>query len=129
VLEGVCGAGMMRIMIAVPITMKLLTTSGSLLKCVPQNFTNGQLNTLNLEIGIPDILNEAAWGMEVWRKAQLDTEQREGGLRQQYPGILGPWYRYTALLPLSAATRESSLQYAAHASMLALAFKKAEQQD
>lgn len=95
----------------------------------PQNFTNGQLNIPESGDGIPDILNEAAWGMEVWRKAQLDTGATGGWIEAtSHPGNWDPGTD-TQRYYLSAATRESSLQYAAHASMLALAFKKAEQQD
>lgn len=95
----------------------------------PQNFADGQLNIPESGDGIPDILNEAAWGVEVWRKAQLDTGATGGWIEAtSHPGNWDPGTD-TQRYYLSAATRESSMQYAAHASMLALAFKKAEQKD
>ena len=90
---------------------------------------DGQLNIPESGDGIPDILNEAAWGIEVWRKAQLDTGATGGWIEAtSHPGNWDPGTD-TQRYYLSAATRESSLQYAAYASMLALAFKKAEQKD
>ena len=95
----------------------------------PENFLDGQLNIPESGNGIPDILDEALWGMEVWRKAQLES------------GAVGGWIEATSHPKernasidkqhyyLSAATMESSVQYAAHASMLALALKKANQQE
>lgn len=93
----------------------------------PGNFSDGQLNIPESGNGIPDILDEARWGLEHLRSAQ----QPDGGV--------GTWIetdhhpRVPEYLPsddrrpysLSLATHASSLEYAAYASMLALALQQA----
>ncbi|MBQ9338457.1 MAG: glycoside hydrolase family 9 protein [Lentisphaeria bacterium] len=93
----------------------------------PENFCDGQLNLPESGNGIPDILDEALWGLEHLR------------LRQQADGGVGTWVETTRhptpldggswedALPyyVSCATRNSSLEYAAYASELALALRKA----
>ena len=95
----------------------------------PENFPDGQLNIPESGNGIPDILDEALWGMEVWRKAQLDSGAVGGWIEatshpKEWNASIDEQHYY-----LSAATMESSVQYAAHASMLALALKRANQQE
>ena len=91
----------------------------------PQNFTDGQLNIPESGNGRADILDEAVWGMNIWRQVQnsdgsvgtwieADSHPKEYNPAKDRQ----PYY-------LSAATRESSMQYSAHASMLALALKNA----
>ncbi len=91
----------------------------------PENFIDGQLNIPESGDGIPDIINEALWGMDVWRKSQLETGAVGGWIEAtSHPANWNPGtdlQRYY----LSAATMESSMQYAAHASMLSLVLKKA----
>lgn len=93
----------------------------------PENFSDGQLNIPESGNGIPDILDEARWGLEHLR------------LGQQPDGGVGTWIetdhhpRTDEYLPsspqkpfqLSLATRGSSLEYASYAAMLALALDKA----
>lgn len=93
----------------------------------PGNFSDGQLNIPESGNGIPDILDEARYGLEHLRLAQ----QADGGV--------GTWIetdhhpRTEEYLPsspqapfqLSLATRGSSLHYAAYASMLAVALREA----
>ena len=93
----------------------------------PGNFSDGQLNIPESGNGIPDILDEARWGLEHLRLAQ----QPDGGV--------GTWIetdhhpRKEEYLPsspqkpfqLSLAKRGSSLRYAAYASMLSLALDRA----
>ena len=93
----------------------------------PENFSDGQLNIPESGNGIPDILDEARYGLEHLRLAQ----QPDGGV--------GTWIetdhhpRPEEYLPsspqkpfqLSLATRGSTLQYAAYAAMLAVALDKA----
>ena len=93
----------------------------------PGNFCDGQLNIPESGNGIPDILDEARWGLEHLR------------LKQQPDGGVGTWVE-TRRHPnandgmasddkltyyVSCATRNSTLEYAAYASLLALAMRKA----
>ncbi|MBQ7206591.1 MAG: glycoside hydrolase family 9 protein [Lentisphaeria bacterium] len=93
----------------------------------PENFIDGQLNLPESGNGIPDILDEARWGLEHLRQ------------KQQLDGGVGTWVETTRhprpgegmasadklTYYLSCATRNSSLEYAAWASVLALAMRKA----
>ena len=93
----------------------------------PGNFCDGQLNLPESGNGIPDILDEALWGLEHLRQAQ----QKDGGT--------GTWIETTRhptpkdgncsedklTYYLSCATRNSTLEYAAYAAELALALKQA----
>ena len=93
----------------------------------PENFSDGQLNIPESGNGIPDILDEARWGLEHLR------------LKQHPDGGVGTWVETTRhprpgegmasddklVYYVSCATRNSSLEYAAYASELALAFRKA----
>ena len=93
----------------------------------PENFIDGQLNIPESGNGIPDILDEAAWGL----KHLLSVQQSDGGV--------GTWFETTGHpgpgegLPdrekrnyyVSAPTRNGTLEYAAAAATLALALKKA----
>ena len=93
----------------------------------PGNFCDGQLNIPESGNGIPDILDEARWGLEHLR------------LKQQPDGGVGTWTETTRhprpgegmasddklVYYVSCATRNSTLEYAAYASLLALAMRKA----
>ena len=93
----------------------------------PDNFRDGQLNLPESGNGIPDILDEACWGIDHLR------------LKQQPDGGVGTWVETTAhpkpgngssaedkmTYYLSCATRNSTLEYAAYAAELALALKRA----
>ena len=93
----------------------------------PENFCDGQLDLPESGNGIPDILDEALWGMEHLRK------------KQQPDGGVGTWVETTRhptpddgcaaddtlVYYLSCATRNSTLEYAAYAAELALALKRA----
>lgn len=91
----------------------------------PENFSDGQLDLPESGNGIPDILDEAAWGADVWRRAQ----NAAGGVgcwleAVSHPQRTNPFNdppRYYLALP----TRESSLEYAAYAAKLAFALKRA----
>lgn len=91
----------------------------------PENFSDGQLDLPESGNGIPDILDEAAWGADVWRRAQ----NAAGGVgcwleAVSHPQRTDPFNdppRYYLALP----TRESSLEYAAYAAKLAFALKRA----
>ena len=93
----------------------------------PENFIDGQLNIPESGNGIPDILDEAAWGL----KHLLAVQQENGGV--------GTWFETTGHpgpgegLPhqekrtyyVSAPSRNGTLEYASAATALALAMKKA----
>jgi hypothetical protein len=90
----------------------------------PENFADGQLNLPESGNGIPDIVDEAVWGMAVWLRAQND----KGGVgcwleAKSHPTNPDPALdkdRYYLALP----TRESTLDYAGHAALLAVALRK-----
>jgi len=84
----------------------------------PENFSDEQLDLPSGADGVPDLLNEARWGVDVWLAAQ----QEDGGVgtwieatshpAEDDPGAdAQPYY-------LSLATRNASLHYARHAAML-----------
>ena len=86
----------------------------------PGNFRDGQLAIPENANGIPDILDEAEWGL----RHLLQVQQENGGV--------GTWIETTAhpvpgnlaekdemKYAVSRATRASSLSYAAHAALLA----------
>lgn len=93
----------------------------------PGNFSDGQLNLPESGNGIPDILDEARWGLEHLRRVQ----QPDGGVGTWLETIRHPHsgdgMASDDKLPyyVSCATRNSSLDYAAYASLLALAMRKA----
>ena len=91
----------------------------------PQNFTDNQLNIPESSNGIPDILDEAIWGMQVWLNLQ-NADGSVGGWIEanSHPKEYNPHLDKQPYF-LSASTRESTMQYCAHASMLALALKNA----
>lgn len=92
----------------------------------PQNFSDGQLGIPESGNGIPDILDEASWGL----RHLLAAQQPDGGV--------GTWFETTrhprpgegmpaqdpCVYYISAATRQSSLEYSAYAALLALALQK-----
>lgn len=93
----------------------------------PGNFHDGQLDLPDEERanGVPDVLDEAVWGLRAYRGAQ----RPDGGVgtwmeatshpQEGDPGIdTQPYY-------LSVATRDSSLAYARHAALLARALAAA----
>ena len=110
-----------------PYHLRIVSDLAAVYLMKPENFVDGQLNIPESGNGIPDILDEAAWGL----KHLLAVQQDDGGV--------GTWFETTGHpqpgdgLPdkdkhtyyVSAPSRNSSLEYAAAASTLALALKKA----
>lgn len=91
----------------------------------PQNFIDNQLNIPESNNGIPDILDEAIWGMKLWLNLQNSDGSVGGWIEaNSHPKEYNPHLDKQPYF-LSASTRESTMQYAAHASMLALALKNA----
>ena len=86
----------------------------------PSNFTDGQLAVPENANGIPDILDEAEWGL----RHLLAVQQKDGGVgtwieSTGHPGPGNVAERDPMRYAVSRATRASSLAYAAHASLLA----------
>ena len=90
----------------------------------PKKFSDGQQHIPESGNGIPDIIDEAAWGVDVWRRAQ----HSDGGVgcwleATSHPKEDNPAkdkQRYYAASP----TRHSTIQYSAHAALLARAYKQ-----
>lgn len=90
----------------------------------PAHFKDGQLNIPESGNGIPDILDEAAWGVDVWKKTQRPDGAVSSWIEMEsHPG-LSPNSLEKAFvenqMPMFAATpdRTSSFAYAAAASWL-----------
>ncbi len=110
-----------------PYHLRIVNDLATVYLMKPENFIDGQLNIPESGNGIPDILDEAAWGL----KHLLAVQEDNGGV--------GTWFETTGHpqagggLPdkdkyvyyVSAPSRNSTLEYAAAASTLALAMKKA----
>ena len=91
----------------------------------PENFSDGQLNIPESKNGIADILDEAIWGMKVWKNLQNQNGSVAGWIEaDSHPKEYNPHIDKQPYY-LSASTRESTMQYASHASMLSLALKNA----
>jgi len=88
----------------------------------PKNFTDNQLNIPESGNGIPDILDEAAHGIDVWMQAQEAMPEKDGrtpvAMETSGHATSKPWFS-------AIATKNSSLMYAAHAALLGRAFKMA----
>ncbi len=85
----------------------------------PSNFTDCQANLPESGNGIPDILDEATWGVEVWRKAQeADGRVALSIEATSHPQIPNPAID-TEPYYLGLATHNSSLLYSEHAARLA----------
>ena len=93
----------------------------------PQNFIDGQLNIPESGNGIPDILDEAAWGL----KHLLAVQQEDGGVGTWFETIGHPGpgeglpHEEKRTYYVSAPSRNGTLGFAAAASTLALAMQKA----
>lgn len=110
-----------------PYHLRIVNDLATVYLMKPENFIDGQLNLPESGNGIPDILDEAAWGV----KHLLAVQQSDGGV--------GTWFETTGHpgagegLPdkdkrtyyVSAPSRNGTLEYAAAVSTLALAMKKA----
>ena len=86
----------------------------------PSNFPDGQLAIPENANGIPDLLDEAEWGL----RHLLAVQQNDGGVgtwieSTGHPGPGNVAERDPMRYAVSRATRASSLAYAAHASLLA----------
>lgn len=82
----------------------------------PDHFTEGQLNLPESQNGIPDILDEAEYGILVWKKSQTEEGAVAGAVETwTHPSRDDPKYSYA----YSLRTRWSSLLYAGAAAQYA----------
>ena len=85
----------------------------------PQSFSDGQLNLPESGNGVPDLLDEAVWGMGVWMKAQEESGAVPGRVEEtSHPNHQGmpdmdkdPWF-------VGVSTSSSSRAFAASAAWL-----------
>ena len=110
-----------------PYHLRIVSDLATVYLMKPENFIDGQLNIPESGNGIPDILDEAAWGV----KHLLAVQQENGGV--------GTWFETTGHpgpgegLPdkekrtyyISLPSRSGTFEYAAAVSTLALAMQKA----
>ena len=114
-----------------PYHLRIVSDLATVYLMKPENFVDGQLNIPESGNGIPDILDEAAWGL----KHLLAVQQPDGGV--------GTWFETTGhpgpgegmpdkeerIYFVSAPGRNGTLEYAAAASTLAIAMKRADRPD
>ena len=86
----------------------------------PKAFTDGQLNLPESRNGIPDLLDEAKYGIDIWKRAQ----DRDGGVSGRVETTQHPGRRQMPDLDRltfckSIPTRQSTMYYAASAAMFA----------
>lgn len=110
-----------------PMHLRIVNDLASLFLLRTGNFTDGQLAIPERDNGIPDILDEAEWGL----RHLLAAQQPDGGVgtwieTNRHPGPADHAKASADRLAycLSRASRGSSLEYAAHAALLARAFLK-----
>ena len=110
-----------------PYHLRIVSDLAAVYLMKPENFIDGQLNIPESGNGIPDILDEAAWGV----KHLLAVQQKNGGVGTWFetfnhpgPGEGGP-HKDPRIYYVSAPSRNGTLEYAASAATLALAMKKA----
>ena len=112
-----------------PYHLRIVSDLATLYLMKSENFIDGQLNIPESGNGIPDILDEAAWGL----KHLLAAQQKNGGVGTWFEttGHPGPGEgmpeREKRTYYISAPSRNGTLEYAAAAGTLALAMKKAKQ--
>ena len=113
-----------------PMHMRIVGDLALLYLFRPENFTDGQLAVPERANGIPDVLDEAIWGLRHLIKGQ----QKDGGVGTWIETVRHPDEKNhhcgasTDPFPyfLSRATRSSSMDYAGYAALLARALEKVE---
>jgi len=87
---------------------------------MPAKFTDGQLNIPESGNGIPDILDEAEYGIEIWKRSMTPAGGVAGWVETwTHPGIDTPGIKYT----FSQRTRWDSLLFATAAAQYAALVK------
>ena len=103
-----------------PMHLNIVNDLCSVYLMKPENFYDGQLSIPENSNGIPDILDEAEWGL----RHLLAVQQKDGGVgtwieTTGHPGPGNVAEKDDMPYAISRATRRSSLMYAAHAALLA----------
>ena len=111
-----------------PMHMRIVGDLATLYLLKPENFTDSQLAVPERGNGIPDILDEAVWGL----KHLLKGQQKDGGVATWIETVRHPSetdYCVASTDPypyfLTRATTESSIDYAGYAALLSRALEKA----
>lgn len=111
-----------------PMHMRIVGDLALLYLLRPENFTDGQLAVPERANGIPDVLDEAVWGLRHLIKGQ----QKDGGVGTWIETVRHPDEKDHCVASgdpypyfLSRATQCSSMDYAGYAALLARALKKA----
>ena len=102
-----------------PAHLKIVNDLCAVYMMRPENFFDGQLRIPENANGIPDILDEAEWGL----RHLLAGQQEDGGVgtwveSTGHPGAGSVAAEDPMPYALSRATRRSSIAYAAHAALL-----------
>ncbi|MBO5923317.1 MAG: glycoside hydrolase family 9 protein [Lentisphaeria bacterium] len=110
-----------------PYHLRIVSDLATVYLMKPENFTDGQLNIPESGNKIPDILDEAAWGV----KHLLAVQQSDGGVGTWFETVGHPIageglpHLEKRTYYVSKASCNITLEYAAAVSTLALALKKA----
>ena len=110
-----------------PYHLRIVSDLAAVYLMKPENFVDGQLNIPESGNNIPDILDEAAWGV----KHLLAVQQPDGGVGTwfetvEHPGVgEGLPHEEKRTYYVSKPSCNGTLEYAAAVSTLALAMKKA----
>ena len=111
-----------------PMHMRIVGDLALLYMVKPENFSDGQLAVPEHGNGIPDVLDEAVWGLRHLIKGQ----QKDGGVGTWIETVRHPDEKKDHCVAstdpypyfLSRATRHSSMDYAGYASLLARALRQ-----
>ncbi len=92
----------------------------------PANFSDAQLDLPESGDGVPDILSEAIWGLDVWRR----TQTAAGAIAPRIESKSHPLNKYAPESPLrmyqARPSCEASVRYARYAAQLAVCLRKAD---
>ena len=111
-----------------PMHMRITGDLALMYMARPENFTDGQLAIPERDNGIPDVLDEAIWGLRHLIKGQ----QKDGGVGTWIETVRHPDEKKDHCVAstdpypyfLARATRRSSMEYAGYAALLARALDK-----
>ena len=111
-----------------PMHLRIVGDLATIYLLRPENFVDSQLAVPERGNGIPDVLDEAVWGL----RHLIAGQQADGGVGTWIEGTRHPGdgdYAMPSEDPvrycLSRATRQSSVEYAGYAALLARALEKA----